>query len=383
MTRSRTWLAALAGSFLFVAGAAARPPAAPTPVSANPAAAPTEITVDDPEMRRLLEKLNLLTERITKDTQSPDAWRTHLEEGAVLLQIAARSKPDERDNWVRMAADSYYSAAVISPETERSAAQRLAELPGAIARTFPGSPVIAYAALQEIQADCTRFTVTSGGDANQTQGHRRDRLLRFAQEYPASAEAPKAVLEAGQLSEQIGKTDDARTCYHYLADHFPASAQARKVGGALWRLGQDSEPMQFELPLLYSDHKSAESIYNIAQLRGQIVVVYFWSSAAPGVAEEFAALKQVTDRFRSRGLEVLYVNLDANPAQGQDFLSGRLTAGEHLYQGGGLDGPVAERYGIHNLPEAFLLHRDGTVIRHSLKAADLEKELTALLPRGR
>jgi hypothetical protein len=383
MICSRTWLAALGGSFLFVAGAAAGPPAAPTPGPASPAVPPTEVTVDDQEMRRLLDKLNVLTERITKDAQSPEAWRTHLEEGAVLLQIAARSKPEERDNWVRMAADSYYSAAVISPENEPAATKRLAELPGAIARVFPGSPVIAYAALQEVQADCTRFMVTSGGDATQTQGHRRDRLLRFAQEYPASAEAPKAVLEAGQLSEQIGKTDDARTCYRYLTEHFPASPQARKVGGALWRLGKDSEPMEFALPLLFSDHKSAASMYNIAQLRGQIVVVYFWSSDGPGVAEEFVALKQVTDRFRSRGLEALYVNLDADPAKAQAFLSDRLTAGEHLYQGGGLDGSVAERYGIHNIPETFLLRRDGTVIRHSLKAADLEKELTGLLPQGR
>jgi hypothetical protein len=282
-----------------------------------------------------------------------------------------------------MAADSVYSAAVVSPETEPAAIKQLAALPEYIQRTFPGNPVVAYAALQVVQADCTRVMVTAGGDANQSLGYRRDRLLRFAQEYPTSAEAPKAVLEAGQLSEQIGKGEDARTCYRYLAEHFPASPQAHKVSGALWRLGSAGEPLQFTLPLLFSEHKPNGPTCDVGQLRGRILVVYFWSSTAPQVVQEFAALKQITDRFLNRGMEVVYVNLDTDPAQGRAFLSGRLTAGEHLYQRGGLDGPVAEKYGIHTLPEAFIVGRDGTVIRHSLKAVELEKELTGLLPRGR
>jgi hypothetical protein len=329
----------------------------------------------------LLDKLTTLTERITQNAQSPDVWRTHLEEGEVLLKVAALSKAEERDNWLHMAADSYYSAAVISPENDPTATRQLAELPAAIARFFPGSPVVAYAALQEIQGDCTRLAMKSGDDFAQVQGHRRDRLLRFAQDYPAATEAPQAVLEAAQVSESLGKTDDARTCYRHLLDHFPASPQARKVGGALWRLGPDGEPVQFALPFLYSSNQPGSQTFDIHEFRGHYVVVYFWSSTAPQVAEEFQALKQLTDRYQGHGLEVVYVNLDTDPAKGQAFLAGRLTAGEHLHQAGGLDAPVAEGYGIHNLPEAFLLGRGGALLHHSLKAAQLEKELSGLLPR--
>ena len=73
------------------------------------------------------------------------------------------------------------------------------------------------------------------------------------------------------------------------------------------------------------------------------MLVYFWSSTSADAAEDFDALKQLTDRLAGRGLEVVYVNIDGDPAAAKTFLSGRLMAGTHLYQKGGLDGAIAER----------------------------------------
>ena len=79
---------------------------------------------------------------------------------------------------------------------------------------------------------------------------------------------------------------------------------------------------------------------------GKLVLVYFWSSTSARAAEDFNALKQVTDRFVGRGLEVVYVNMDGDPAAAKTFLSGRLMAGTHLYQKGGLDGAIASAAGF-------------------------------------
>jgi hypothetical protein len=383
MRRARSCLAALSSSFLLAAGAAAAPSPMPAGSSSGPGSPPTAIAVEDQDLKGLLEKLTTLSDHIAQHVQSPDCWRLHLEEADLLMQIAGRAKPDERDNWLRMVADSCYSAAITSPETDTSTAQRLAELPGLIARVFPGSPVASYAVLKDIEAECTRMLMKSADNQAPVQGHRRDRLLRFAQDYPTAPEAPKAVLEAAQISETLGRSDDARVCYHYLADHFPTHPLARKVGGALWRLGLSGESMSMALPLLFGPIEPGAPVYNLHNLRGRIVVVYFWASTSGQASEDFAALKLVTDRYRERGVEVLYVNMDQDPNQGRNFLASRLTAGEHLYQAGGLDGPIAEHYGIQKLPEVFLIGRDGTVLHHSLQAAQLEPELAGLFPRGR
>ncbi len=384
MRSARTWLAALGGSFLLAAGVAADPSLMPV-VSSSPAPAGSSpaIAVDDQALKGMLEKLTTLSDRIARDAQSPDCWRLHLEEADLLMQIAGRARPDERDNWLRMAADSSYSAAITSPESDTNATQRLAELPGLIVRVFPGSPAASYAALQGINADCTRMLMKAADNQVPVQGYRRDRLLRFAQEFPTAPDAPKAVMEAAQLSETLGRPDDARVCYRYLAEHFPTDPLARKVGGALWRLGLSGEPMTLALPLLFGPLERGAPLYNLQSLHGRIVVLYFWASTSAQASEDFAALKSITDRYRERGVEVLYVNMDQDPIQGRTFLASRLTAGEHLYQAGGLDGQVAEHYGIQKLPEVFLIGRDGTVLRHSLQASQLEAELAGLFPHGR
>jgi thiol-disulfide isomerase/thioredoxin len=383
MRRAGSWLAALGGSIWLAAAAAADPPLFPiaSPPGSAAAAPSAAIPVDDQALRALLEKLTALSDRIAQAPQSADVWRLHLEGADLQMQIAGLSKPDERDNWLRMAADSFYSAAITSPDNDPTAVGRLGELPDRIVQVFPGSPVASFAALRDIEADCTRLLMKSSDHPELVQGHRRDRLLRFAQEFPTAPEAPKAVLEAAKISEALGRTDDARTCYRYLADHFPSDPLARKVNGALWRMGVNTEPLSMALPLLFSPLAPDAPRYNLQFLRGRIVVVYFWASTCPQAAEDFAALKQLTDRYRDRGLEILYVNMDKDPNQGRAFLAGRLTAGEHLYQAGGVDGPIAERYGIQNLPEAFLVGRDGTVLRHSLRATQLEPEINGLLPR--
>src|SRR5207249_2571082 len=108
-------------------------------------------------------------------------------------------------------------------------------------------------------------------------------------------------------------------------------------------------------------------------------VVYFWSSSEAQTAEDFATLKLLTDRYQDHGLEVVYVNLDSDPAQAKAFLAGRLTGGVHVFQSGGVNSSLARRYGMPRLPQTFLVGPGGIVIRHGLGVAELELEITGRL----
>ena len=156
-----------------------------------------------------------------------------------------------------------------------------------------------------------------------------------------------------------------------------------KSGARLWRLRQADEAMQLELPLLYAVENQAMRPFDIKQLRGKLVVVYFWDSACPQCQDDFEVLKHVTDRYQFEGVEAVYVNLDSNPAQGRSFLSGKLTAGQHVYDKGGLDAPIAVSHGLQWLPQAFLIDKNGLVVRQSLQASQVEAEIASRLgPAG-
>jgi hypothetical protein len=373
------WLAAWCGSLLLAGAAAGRPPASfavwPPPAASPPAVA------DDREMQALLSRLSELSAAVGRGAQSPDVWRYQVAQGEVMLRIAARCQGKERDDWLRMAVESHYSAAVQAPEQEAAPRQRLQQLPEQISRAYPGSPVVSYAAWQEVQADHLRVLGKAGDDPARAEGLLRDRLLRFAQERPNAPEAPKALLEAGRLSESLKKPEDACRCYLHLAQRYAGTPLGRRAEGMLWRLSAGVEPLRLELPLLYSTGERAGQPFDLAELRGRLVVVYFWSSASKQAEADFEALRRLTDRYSFQGLEVVYVNLDDDPVKARAFLAGRLTAGTHVFQCGGLGSPVAERLGIKALPEVFLLGRDGKLVRHSLQAAQVEAVVSEQLPR--
>jgi hypothetical protein len=337
---------------------------------------------EEQRLRPLLERLTQLSQLIERNAQSPRLWQYHLEQAEVLLKLAAQSREKERESILRMAVDANYSAALLCPREQPIAMQRLRELPRYLAQYFPGNPAVLYAVFQEIQADCMLVMERTGGDRAKSEEHRCNRLLQFAHEYPNVPEAVKAVQQAAQICESLGQAEEASRCYRFLVENFPSDPAARKAAGALWRLGANHEPIQLQLPLLYTAGSSSRDTFNLDELRGTVTIIYFWTSTSAQTEEDFQLLKQLTDRCAGRGLEVVSVNMDPDPAQGRAFLSGRLTAGVHCYQAGGLEGPVAERYGLQELPQAFLVGRDGTLVKHSLPVSRLETELLGSVPHG-
>jgi hypothetical protein len=298
----------------------------------------------------------------------------------VLLQLAAQSQGAERERWLKMAIESHYSASVVSPADDPSAHHRLEQLPAQIAQSFPGSPASVFAALQEVRADHLRVLAKSADQPAQAQDHLRRRLLNFAQAHARSDEAPRAVMEAGKISEAMNRTEDAVRCYRYLAQAFPGHPLARKAEGIAWRLGGRGQAVDLKLPLLFPVDGKAATTFDLAGLHGKHLVVYFWASTCKEVEEDFQALKVVTDRCQDRGLEVVYVNLDADAGVARAFLAGRLTAGTHVHQAGGMESVVAQRYGLQSLPQAMLVGPDGNLLKPSLQASQVEGEVNGLLP---
>src|SRR5262249_55292887 len=148
---------------------------------------------EEQEVQQLLAKLTELSKLIT---QNPQSWQYQANQADVVMQLAARSKGKEREDWLRLAADSLYAAAVQAPENEPAAYQRLQQMPSELARAFPESKAWSHAVRLEIQADHVRILSRQGTDPTKAQVHLRDRLLGFAGSYPDAPEAPEAVMEA-------------------------------------------------------------------------------------------------------------------------------------------------------------------------------------------
>ena len=116
--------------------------------------------------------------------------------------------------------------------------------------------------------------------------------------------------------------------------------------------------------------------FDLTNLKGKVVAVYYWASNCNACVGDFARMKQMQAASAAKGFEIVTVNLDDTPAAAMSFLNTNPLPGKHLFQATetahGLESPLATQYGIVAVPTIILVGRDGRVIDHSIQINELE-----------
>src|SRR5262249_30772527 len=157
-----------------------------------------------------------------------------------------------------------------------------------------------------------------------------------------------AMLQLGMVNEFLGKEIEAKNWYSQLARDFADKPQGPKGAGAVRRLESEGKVLKLASPLL----NDSNTAFDIDQLRGKVVVVYYWASYGQNGAD-FAKLKSLLDS-NSNQLALVCVNLDNSADEAKAYVRTNHVPGVHLHQSGGLEGKLASDYGVMVLPSMFL-----------------------------
>lgn len=122
---------------------------------------------------------------------------------------------------------------------------------------------------------------------------------------------------------------------------------------------------------------------NWQSYRGKVVLVDYWATwcgpckaEVPNVLENYRA-------YRDKGFEVLGISLNEEKAEVEEYLSQAGIPWPTLYSSekgaSGWDHPMVKYYGIHGIPTAILVDRDGTVVEMQARGARLGEKLRELL----
>jgi cytochrome c biogenesis protein CcmG/thiol:disulfide interchange protein DsbE len=98
----------------------------------------------------------------------------------------------------------------------------------------------------------------------------------------------------------------------------------------------------------------------LADLKGSVVMVDFWSSWCPPCRAEASSLSAVYRDYRERGIEFVGVAIWDTPEAARELLK----AAESEYPAG-LDekGVIAIDYGVTGIPEKYFIDREGKIVR--------------------
>lgn len=119
------------------------------------------------------------------------------------------------------------------------------------------------------------------------------------------------------------------------------------------------------------------SPFDLAELRGKVVVVNFWASWCTPCREEMPALDAFYQRHRERGLRLIAISLD----RAADAAKARQIAGQFSFPAALASQSRYKGYGrIRRLPITFVIDREGN-LRQDITAGVAKVDLAFLEER--
>lgn len=314
-----------------------------------------------------LEKIDdlLKTAKTKKEFASLHKRRADTVEGL----IAASKNAGDRETWVRQLVDMLSVAAQTGEYPD--GAKRLRT----IARKFAGNDpkLKSYA---DFQAISTEYVMRQTPDADfaKVQEWYLDSLTGFVDLYPSTPEAAQAWLQLALSKEFEDKEKEALTYYKRVASAFPATDAGEKAAGAVRRL--ESIGKQIDLRGQTLDGKT----FALSSLRGKPVVLHYWATWCEPCKQDMKLLRRLQASYRNAGLQLVGVNVDVTADQATSFLRQSQLPWTQLFEPGGLESSgLAKQFGVQTLPTMMLIDSSGKVVRHNVRAAELEQELDQLL----
>ncbi|HEY7659996.1 MAG TPA: TlpA disulfide reductase family protein [Actinomycetota bacterium] len=139
-------------------------------------------------------------------------------------------------------------------------------------------------------------------------------------------------------------------------------------------LGKDPRELPSELegdpaPTFSLPELRGGGTIDLADLRGQVVVVNFWASWCLPCRDEHPALSAAWDRYRERGVVILGVSFEDTEEGALDYVA-ELGGDWPLVTDPG--SRTAIEYGVFGVPETFVVAPDGTIAAKTTGAVDYE-----------
>lgn len=149
----------------------------------------------------------------------------------------------------------------------------------------------------------------------------------------------------------------------------PARSKAQKALLDLERLGK---PLDINFTAVDGRKVS------LAELKGKVVLIDFWSTTCAPCVRMLPDLKELYAKHKAEGFEVIGISLDSDKDVLTRFIEKHKIPWPDYFDAAGSDSPLAKTYGITGIPVLWLVDRNG-LLRHLDAREQLGQKVELLL----
>ncbi len=121
-----------------------------------------------------------------------------------------------------------------------------------------------------------------------------------------------------------------------------------------WSAQSGDPAPECSLPLLTDDSQTV----SLNQFKGKVILLDFWASWCPPCEKSFPFLDQLQEKFKSKGLEVITVNLDEEKQDALTFIKSRPVTFTIVHDSEGI---CPELYQVQAMPSSYLIDKSGKI----------------------
>jgi hypothetical protein len=251
--------------------------------------------------------------------------------------------------------------------------ERLQQMEATLAKSKAADDLITHFLFRRMQAEQGLKFADPKANHAKIQEEWLGQLQEFVKAHPTSEHGAEALLQLAMYSEFSNELPQAQQWYEQLAKQFANSTNAAKARGALNRLTCVGKPIA-----LAGQGVDGGKV-DLADYRGKVVLVHYWSTGGTTVKADHAVIKDVLAKYGSQGFDVIGVNLDYQRSVVAQYLQAQRLPWKQIYEDGGFESRLANEMGVITLPMFLLVDPSGNVVNNNVQAAELEDALKQLL----